>query len=82
MSKFDFLDNLDVSTEDFKNEFDKVILWNEVALNGRHSYSPAVIERQYGLCLEEYKEFVEAVDAGDLVVPQTIKPPSEVWITE
>ena len=61
MSKFDFLDKLDVSTEYFKNEFDKVILWNEVALNGRHSYSPAVIERQYGLCLEEYKEFVEVV---------------------
>ena len=67
MSKFDFLYKLDVSTEDFKNEFDKVILWNEVALNGKHKYSPAAIERQYGLCLEEYKEFVEAVDAEDLV---------------
>ena len=67
MSKFDFLDKLDVSTEDFKNEFDKVILWNEVALNGKHNYSPAAIERQYGLCLEEYKEFVEAVNTKDLV---------------
>ena len=67
MSKFDFLDKLDVSTEDFKNEFDKVILWNEVALNGKHNYSPAAIERQYGLCLEEYKEFVEAVNTGNLV---------------
>ena len=67
MSKFDFLDNLDVSTEDFKNEFNKVILWNEVALNGKHNYSPAAIERQYSLCFEEYKEFVEAVDAEDLV---------------
>lgn len=67
MSKFDFLDKLNVSTEDFKNEFDKVILWNEVALNGKHNYSTAAIERQYSLCLEEYKEFVEAVDTGDLV---------------
>ena len=67
MSKFDLLDKLDVSTEDFKNEFDKVILWNEVALNGKHNYSPAAIGRQYGLCLEEYKEFVEAVDTGNLV---------------
>ena len=67
MSKFDLLDKLDVSTEDFKNEFDKVILWNEVALNKEHDYSPEAIERQYGLCIEEYKEFVEAVDAGDLV---------------
>ena len=45
MSKFDFLDKLDVSTEDFKYEFDKVILWNEVALNVKHDYSPAAIER-------------------------------------
>ena len=67
MSKFDFLDKLDVSTEDFKNEFNKVILWNEVALNGKHDCSPAAIERQYGLCLEEYKEFVEAVNTKDLV---------------
>lgn len=67
MSKFDFLDKLDVSTEDFKNEFDKVILWNEVALNKEHDYSPVAIERQYGLCFEEYKEFVEAVDTKDLV---------------
>ena len=43
MSKFDFLDKLDVRKEDFKNEFDKVILWNEVALNGKHNYSPAAI---------------------------------------
>ena len=67
MSKFDLLDKLDVSTEDFKNEFDKVILWNEVALNGKHDCSTAAIERQYSLCFEEYKEFVEATDTGNLV---------------
>ena len=67
MSKFDFLDKLDVSTEYFKNEFDKVILWNEVALNGKHDCSTAAIERQYSLCFEEYKEFVEAVNIGNLV---------------
>lgn len=67
MSKFDFLDKLDVSIEDFKNEFDKVILWNEVARNGKHNFSKETVNLQYGLCLEEYKEFVEAVDTKDFV---------------
>ena len=66
-SRFDFLKVLDNSEVDFKEEFDKVILWNAIAQNGKHDFSLKAITRQYSLCEEEFKELHQAVDTNDLV---------------
>lgn len=56
-----------LKSKDFKEHYDRVIAWNGISKSGKHIFTPEVIEFQYGLVREEYKELTDALEIDDKV---------------